>query len=723
VSSTFDNLETLEKSARAVSTAVLSSVVKAVAMLAAFLLGMHGFAVAYSRSGGGHGLGDYAYKSLQLIIGQFPGELIEGPLPLSLQIARWVLPLIAVWTTISLAWRQLRNPIRAALVRTRGDHVVVAGDAGLAAHLINAERKARRPVLIWTSQSSDPWVLKAADNGVPYVLAKTPTDGATKLGLAKARSLVVAGPDGAANGALVSAAVDAAVALRSDGDPLTVVARIDDPDLRGPLERRFNWTGERSVVRVRIAALPDILAREMFLTLPLDRFQRGVHAGRTVFILGFSSAMEDYVRRVLAAAHFRNGERPKLVVLDADAERHRAVFYARRPGAAALAPIVFDSAPVTQPALIGVAFQRAIAVHGQPTAIFVDTGNANQTLAASLALEDGFAKAGQVTPPIYARLAQHIAVGDLPCEIIPIGGMDHYADPELLLQEKLDELARAVHDFYVEGRLEEGDKIGSRISMYPWDQLPEAVRDDNRLLTDCYELKLRDIGARLVPGSGVASGFRFDNRELEALSRAEHDRWVAAKLIDGWVHGEIRDDTAKHHPDIVSYDALTEARRDLDREQIRVITRLAASAGRQAVRDLTVAIDTPGPRLDRRTLDLISAQYPDRALVILGCFEDASSRTALLAAEDDGVAVALVVSAPPEDTLASIARPERARLRRLYRAADRIYALENLSPMQRAAFTADKADIYLSTTRAVGAGTPIVTVDSHGAVIAAPWIR
>jgi hypothetical protein len=409
--------------------------------------------------------------------------------------------------------------------------------------------------------------------------------------------------------------------------------------------------------------------------------------------------------------------------MDADAVRRREIFYARRPGAAGLAPIAFETAPVTQAALIAAAFERAVATHGQPTAIFVDPGDANQTFAVSLALEELFAAKGRVAPPIYARLAEHTAQGDMACEIIPIGGLDHFADPELLLQERLDELARAVHEFYLEGRLEEGDKIGSRISMFPWDQLPEAVREDNRLLTDCYELKLRDIGARLVPLEGEATGFAFHASELEALSRAEHDRWMAAKLIEGWVYGKVRDDAAKRHPDMVPYDDLTEARKDLDREQIRVITRLTASAGRRPLRDLVISLDTPAPRLDIRTLDVIAEQYPDRALVILGVFEDASSRTALLDAKAAGAIIALVVSSPPEDTLARTARPERALLQSLYRSADRIYALETLSPEQRRAFVAGKADIHLSMERSVGSGSTIVTLDGQGAVIAAPWIR
>jgi hypothetical protein len=92
----------------------------------------------------------------------------------------------------------------------------------------------------------------------------------------------------------------------------------------------------------------------------------------------------------------------------------------------------------------------------------------------------------------------------------------------------LDDLARAIHEFYFEGRLEEGDVAGSRGSMHEWEELAELVRDDNRLAADCYRLKLRDVGARLLPQAGEGARFAFSADELEELSRAEHDRWMAA---------------------------------------------------------------------------------------------------------------------------------------------------------------------------------------------------
>jgi hypothetical protein len=45
--------------------------------------------------------------------------------------------------------------------------------------------------------------------------------------------------------------------------------------------------------------------------------------------------------------------------------------------------------------------------------------------------------------------------------------------------------------------------------------------------------------------------FRLDNPA--ATGKDQHDAWVADKLADGWVFGEIKDPVAKTHPCMVEY--------------------------------------------------------------------------------------------------------------------------------------------------------------------------
>jgi hypothetical protein len=51
-------------------------------------------------------------------------------------------------------------------------------------------------------------------------------------------------------------------------------------------------------------------------------------------------------------------------------------------------------------------------------------------------------------------------------------------------------------------------------------------------------------------------GVHFVNNNPEASDSATHDSWMAEKVNDGWVYGEIKDAEAKTHPCIVPFDQL-----------------------------------------------------------------------------------------------------------------------------------------------------------------------
>ena len=701
----------------------IGPLVRLIASLVAFVLGVYGFAAVYEPHGvssGAH-LFDYAFKSLQLVVGQFPDELNGKPLPWPLHIARWALPMLAGWTTVSLAWVQVRNRLRLKWVAMRGDHLVIAGDTGLAARVARAERAAKRPVILWTDETRERWVQDAAEDGAPHVSFKDADRGLADLGLERARSLLLAGPDDALNVSLATAALEHALKVRTPGDPLNVIARVDDIDLRAPLEDRLNGVGYRAAARLRFASVPDITARDFFLRQSLDRFTRADGVGRLVFFLGFSPIAERLVLRLMVAAHFRDGVSARLVALDPDADRRRQIFFARHSGAESLAPIAFETAPIDQPSLVPEALAEAIERHGAPTLIVIDPADPGRALSIALAVAAYFRKRGEISPPIHVHMASEANAG-IANSVFAFGGPDRLATPERLLQEKSDALARSVHDFYYEGQLAEGVQIGSRSSMYDWDSLPEAMRDDNRLVADCYLLKLRDIGARLVPGGG--DGLRFEGDELESLARAEHERWMASKLIDGWVYGEKRDDAAKHHPNIVGYDALSEPIKDLDRQQIRIMARLVGQTGRHAVRDLMVAVDyAPGEAMNARAgaasaMAELTRRYPGRAIVLLGAFEDAAVRDFLISGVEAGAFVQLTLERDAEDTLDGLSGPGRSAASHLFREADRLFALPaaGCTPAQRRDFQLARAQVRIAGAGSAASDLPTVRLNAAGAI-------
>lgn len=57
------------------------------------------------------------------------------------------------------------------------------------------------------------------------------------------------------------------------------------------------------------------------------------------------------------------------------------------------------------------------------------------------------------------------------------------------------------------------------------------------------------------------NGVRFHRGNPDARPEDSHESWMAEKVADGWVYGEVKDPEAKTHPCIKPYDELPEAQR------------------------------------------------------------------------------------------------------------------------------------------------------------------
>lgn len=679
----------------------------------ALLLGFVGFTLAYDRAGIAVSVLERGAMSVRLIVGQFPGDLDRHDLPIPLWIARYALPLLTLWTTAALAWRQVRNPFRLWRIAAQGGHVVVAGDArddgGLAARVAQAELARGRRVLVWSDDADARWVAELVEAGAAQA------GGYDRLALGKARAALLLAADDTANAAAARELVDAAHGTRAPGDPLDVIVRIDDLDLRRSVERRFEGAAKigGGDARVRFASLPDLAARELFVEAPLDRFRREGQAARLVLLLGFSPAIERYVRRLLAGSHFRDGVRPRFVVVANDPKAEEAGFRARNPGIDVLSPVAFEKGPIDRPSAGAELLRDLVERHGEPVAIVIDTGDDARTAALGLGIADVYAVGERVAPPIHVRLSA-AREGLTGASLRAFGTMERFADPELLLQEDHDALARSIHDFYLQGRFDEGETLGARASLHEWEDLPESFRDDNRLVADCYALKLRDIGARVVVGAGVP--MKIEPDELEELSRAEHDRWMGSKLADGWQFAPARDDAKRLHPDIVPYDDLSERIKDLDREQVRAITRLLSHAGRRALRTLVVGV-APAAVADPEAaaaalVAVLREHYPDRVPLFAGD-PAGPARPLLAAAARRGAPVLLTLAGNPDRWIAGLAGPARHEAVALVRDADSWVATDDPAAWLDAAAT---LTVGAEDARAIRIG-------ADGAIEAAPWMR
>jgi hypothetical protein len=55
---------------------------------------------------------------------------------------------------------------------------------------------------------------------------------------------------------------------------------------------------------------------------------------------------------------------------------------------------------------------------------------------------------------------------------------------------------------------------------------------------------------------------------VEKLAQNNHDHWARKRIDEGWSYGANRNDSKKHHPDLVPYDQLPESEKEYDRKTV-----------------------------------------------------------------------------------------------------------------------------------------------------------
>lgn len=70
-------------------------------------------------------------------------------------------------------------------------------------------------------------------------------------------------------------------------------------------------------------------------------------------------------------------------------------------------------------------------------------------------------------------------------------------------------------------------------------------------------------------------GVEYALANPDAPDSAQHDAWMADKINDGWVYGEVKDAAAKTHPCIVPFDQLPPFQQAKDKLFRNVVKSLA----------------------------------------------------------------------------------------------------------------------------------------------------
>jgi hypothetical protein len=165
---------------------------------------------------------------------------------------------------------------------------------------------------------------------------------------------------------------------------------------------------------------------------------------------------------------------------------------------------------------------------------------------------------------------------------------------ELVSQQRMDAMATAIQQSYLEKCLAAGEAMGDRPTLVEWPYLAEKFKDENRDQAEHNWVKLLLLGQSLCLAE-TDQALDINPAELEILSIAEHDRWLASRRSRNWIFAEQRDDDRRRHPDMIPWETLPEPRREIDRDMVRNLERLVQHMRLTLRKRLYCLVQAPEP--------------------------------------------------------------------------------------------------------------------------------
>lgn len=468
---------------------------------------------------------DIAYYTAQLFVVGAEPLSGPGPYPVTLEIARFLAPAATIVAVVETVRALLSERIRRwAVARARG-HVVVIGDDPVAQLLAQRFADEGRDVVL-VGDRVDEAVARRHDlatvRGDPRQPATLRSSGACR-----AATVYVCGQRSATNVA-VALAVQR-IAVRN----VTVEAEVRDAALFAALKTHSELDATRTWLNFFV--LEDLAARALLAQESLVPGFGDAVAAAVVGAGRFAAALVRQLDR-------RCGQPPAIVVPERDADTWNPPYGALR--------------------------------------VYVGLDDVDASLRTALRLRTAPARRVVLCLPDAAAFAE--SFGPSPAGPgLPVFGIIEAAC-DAAPRDHLDDLGSAIHDRYLRTRLAAGDTPATNASMLPWPQLPEYLKRSNRAQANHIGTALARIGCAIVPAVEGGEPFAYRDGEIELLAELEHRRWLAERRASGYTHGTTRTD--HRHPDMVAWPELPEPSRDKDRDAVRYLPALLASAGYHILR-------------------------------------------------------------------------------------------------------------------------------------------
>ncbi|UCD99692.1 MAG: NAD-binding protein [Chloroflexota bacterium] len=550
------------------------------------ILGYIGFARYAASRGENPSVLDLVYQTLQLV--SMNSGLVPGPINWQLQLARFLIPALTVYTALSALALIFSEQIQFIKLWRIKDHVVICGLGRKGILLVEQFRALDMEVVVLEQDEGNDWLESSRSMGAVVLVGNaSDPDLLHQANVERAKYLVsVMGDDGA--NAEIAVRAEEITRERTAG-VLTCLIHIVDPQLYDLLREKELEHQDHAKFRLELFNIYDRGAR---LIIKYGADADNQEAARHILVIGIGKLGEGVVLQAIKDWRENNsttGERLQITVIDRYADliaESLCVRYPQLEQVCELVPLPMEI-PSTE-------FLRADFLHDQPgqpgvEKVIVCLDND------SLGLQAGLSLAQQMENqevPVIIRTSEDTGLATLLEEggarqgsfqnLHAFGLLNQTCTADLVIGGTHEILARELHAIYLSDHTMPGAGVKKSDALVPWEQLPESLKESNRVQAANIGNTLAVCGYRITRlRDWDASEYQFSPDEVEKMAHWEHERWCNERWSAGWTRGDERDEDKKTNPDLVDWEVLEEQEREKNRRYVRGLPRSLAKAGFQ----------------------------------------------------------------------------------------------------------------------------------------------
>ncbi len=561
--------------------------------LTSLLLGLVGFIKNGVANGESRTLLDNLYLTLGLL--SMNTGAVLGSVSWELQIARFLVPAVAAYTALLALAMVFTEKFQQVKLWFMRDHIVLCGLGRKGIRLAKQFRDRGENVVVIEADDGNDWIETCRASGI-IVLTGDASDLETlrKAGINQARYLIsVVGDDG--TNAEIAVQAEELSQHRQTGT-LTCSIHIVDPQLWHLLREKELVATPNTHFRLELFNIFDRGASLMLqMHGPWNAGLRDRPLNQHLVLIGLGKFGQSLV--IQAASQWREQQpntahNPKFTIIDLDADAKIESLCVRYPHLGDV--IQLES---LQMDVHSADFQRADFLYDSQgncvvDSIYICMDNDSLGLHTGLTL---FKKIRDLCIPVVIRMTEDAGLalllhdqtsdksGYKHLHAFPL--LDHTCTPDLILRGTHELLARDLHQVYLDGLKKDGLVPEDSPSLAAWEDLPEEVKERNRMQADRIARILEQHGYRIVPLTDwIVSDMVFKEDEVLSMSRTEHDLWCQLMLADGWQYDPKKSQRNKTNPDLVPWDQLHPEEIEKNKKFIRNLPRVLSRSGFQVER-------------------------------------------------------------------------------------------------------------------------------------------